>query len=209
MTIQELIDKSILKPYPVRDNMDGTYSIKIKTLKENAVKPEFIVKYLILNCNNCGKSCVKRIWEPSIKTYCSRQCHGIAQRKNEYWKKQKAIGTKVKYTRENPGICYYGYLYWTEIFRDENDKLIRRKCFMHRMVAEEKIGRPLTRDDHVHHIDMNKKNNHPDNLWVCSSSKHKLAHHSFNELCAEGMNKPIQFGFNIETGKYYLITKGE
>lgn len=46
----------------------------------------------------------------------------------------------------------------------------------HRVVAEEKYGRKLTFDDVVHHIDGDKRNNHPDNLVVLTRSEHCHAH---------------------------------
>lgn len=47
---------------------------------------------------------------------------------------------------------------------------------MHRVVAEQTIGRPLRQDEHVHHIDGDKKNNTPDNLQVLSASAHAVLH---------------------------------
>lgn len=46
----------------------------------------------------------------------------------------------------------------------------------HRIVAEEKLGRPLTRDEVVHHIDHDHLNNHPDNLAVVSRAEHMRLH---------------------------------
>lgn len=46
----------------------------------------------------------------------------------------------------------------------------------HRTVAEKKYGRKLTFDDVVHHIDGNKRNNHPDNLVVLTRAEHCHAH---------------------------------
>lgn len=39
----------------------------------------------------------------------------------------------------------------------------------HRLVAEEIIGRQLYNDEHMIHLDGNKRNNLPGNLYVCSS----------------------------------------
>lgn len=47
----------------------------------------------------------------------------------------------------------------------------------HRAIAEQMMGRPLRRDEHVHHIDENKHNNRPDNLQVMSAKDH-AAHHA-------------------------------
>lgn len=46
----------------------------------------------------------------------------------------------------------------------------------HRVVAEQKIGRKLLRTEHVHHIDGNRHNNHPDNLVVLTISEHLKLH---------------------------------
>lgn len=48
----------------------------------------------------------------------------------------------------------------------------------HRRVAEEKIGRPLRRGEIVHHRDLNKRNNHPDNLVITTQSEHIREHHA-------------------------------
>jgi hypothetical protein len=46
----------------------------------------------------------------------------------------------------------------------------------HRVVAELKIGRKLSSDEHVHHIDGDKHNNHPDNLSVMTKKDHLALH---------------------------------
>ncbi len=46
----------------------------------------------------------------------------------------------------------------------------------HRIVAEEKLGRPLKKGEIVHHIDGNKRNNDPSNLMVMTQSEHCRIH---------------------------------
>jgi len=194
MTIQELIDKSILDP-SVRDNMDGTYSIKIKALKENAVRSAQHNHYYILECDVCGETCPKRIgYAPKLKrTYCKKECFSYMQQEmNE--RKVYEDGWRVK-------DSYHGYV----VKRIWDDRYKGEWVTQHRYNMEQYLGRKLLKSEVVHHIDMDKTNNDISNLWLCNSSQHQIAHTSFNTLCALGMNRPIQFGFNVETGKYYLV----
>jgi hypothetical protein len=46
----------------------------------------------------------------------------------------------------------------------------------HRVVAEQMLGRPLKRNEIVHHIDGNKHNNDPSNLQVMTQSEHVRMH---------------------------------
>lgn len=46
----------------------------------------------------------------------------------------------------------------------------------HRVIAEQKIGRPLRPGEIVHHIDGNIRNNHPDNLDVMTQAEHARLH---------------------------------
>lgn len=60
----------------------------------------------------------------------------------------------------------------------------------HRVVMEQKLGRPLLPGEIVHHIDHDKKNNHPDNLMVMTQSEHARLHSTKNLLCGiEGCGK--------------------
>lgn len=52
-----------------------------------------------------------------------------------------------------------------------------KTVYVHRVVAEKKIDRPLKKGEMVHHLDGDPRNNDPDNLEVCSSaSVHRLHH---------------------------------
>ncbi len=64
----------------------------------------------------------------------------------------------------------------------------------HKVIAEEKIGRPLNDKEVVHHIDENSKNNSPDNLEILpNQSVHAKIHFSGvkkipKKLCKNGHN---------------------
>ena len=51
----------------------------------------------------------------------------------------------------------------------------------HRLVAEEKLGRPLRKGEVVHHIDGDYKNNDPDNLMVLPSQREHVKLHSVHK----------------------------
>jgi hypothetical protein len=57
----------------------------------------------------------------------------------------------------------------------------------HRVVAEQMLGRPLKRNEIVHHIDGNKHNNDPSNLQVMTQSEHMKAH--WQEMAAARKTK--------------------
>jgi DNA-directed RNA polymerase specialized sigma24 family protein len=54
-----------------------------------------------------------------------------------------------------------------------------RQVAVHRLVVEEHLGRPLTSDEVVHHIDHNPLNNDISNLKVMTRAEH-LVHHLRN-----------------------------
>lgn len=65
-----------------------------------------------------------------------------------------------------------GYIVYTSSPSNGN----KAGMLLHRVIAEQKYGRKLGSFDYVHHIDGNKKNNHPDNLIVLSPSEHAKLH---------------------------------
>jgi hypothetical protein len=75
--------------------------------------------------------------------------------------------------------------------------------FEHILVAEEKYGKPIPKEQPIHHIDFDRQNNQPNNLYLCESHKeHKDIHFGLEDVARELYHKGL-IGF--KNGKYYLV----
>lgn len=55
----------------------------------------------------------------------------------------------------------------------------------HMLVAEEKLGRRLRRDEVVHHMNCIKLDNRPDNLLVMTRKAHRALHAQLEAIASE------------------------
>lgn len=83
----------------------------------------------------------------------------------------KASRMKLRRRGAGRGIRYY--IYDGYLVRSEENK---DRVFIHREVMGQKIGRRLTSEDIVHHIDGDKLNNSPDNLLLTTRAEHMKIH---------------------------------
>ena len=51
-----------------------------------------------------------------------------------------------------------------------------------RLVVEKRLGRYLTKEEQVHHINGDRTDDHPDNLEVLSLSEHNKLHRKINKM---------------------------
>ncbi|MGL6228613.1 MAG: HNH endonuclease [Culicoidibacterales bacterium] len=80
---------------------------------------------------------------------------------------------KISLEKQTPD-CITGYFYVYDAKHPLGGK--SGKVFVHRYIASLKIGRWVTSDESVHHIDENRQNNAPENLEVMTHSEHARHH---------------------------------
>ena len=170
--------------------------------------------YQWYNCCICGELAITshmtketknkpRVCESPNTSGKGKTCHYIHNSRTI-----KTLKSNGQFSNKDNLTTKYGYPGWYQsTYDDEGMWVSTRFIFKHRDVMEAKLGRELEAWEKVHHIDMDKMNFDEDNLWVCNNSQHIKAHMSFNKHCREAMNNLVQFAFNKETGKYYLINK--
>lgn len=123
------------------------------------------------SCLVCGKTLYVPQWvardvDRRSGSYCSRACKHQAQREIQPPPKWARLDQPIRHSA--------GYVL---IYAPSHPRAnAGGRVLEHILVAEQTLGRPLTTDDHVHHIDGDKTNNSPDNLLVLSNSEHQKLH---------------------------------
>lgn len=134
-------------------------------------------------CDNCGKE----YWDHGKHKYrnqhrfCSKECaYEFKTKKVEvlcdwcgkpFLKKKSAVAKSQHNFCDKD--CYLDFRNFV-LAGAKNQRVCNQVIY--RILAESKLGRPLTPDEHVHHIDGNHLNNDPDNLMVLSNSEHMKIH---------------------------------
>lgn len=123
---------------------------------------------IVTECERCGKVVTKPPSKKTNRNFCSNQCK-MRTLNEELNPTRMNMETRLKIRKARLGTGA-GLSY---------EKTFGRHT--HRIVAEQKLGRPLKHNEVVHHIDGDHRNNHTDNLMVFSSAAEHLNWHREND----------------------------
>lgn len=114
-----------------------------------------------IKCDQCGSEIIKPSCHIKETNFCSRQCY-------HDWRSENLVGEKAY--RWNGGI-YRPYGKYKYIKQEDGSYKAE-----HRIVVEKYLGRELTSEEIIHHIDGNGNNNLINNLQIVSRTEHPKIH---------------------------------
>jgi hypothetical protein len=122
-----------------------------------------------IKCLQCKQLTLK--WPSQVKKYkygafCSNKCIGLFRTENLIGSLSANFKTGSSYDRKYISVIAH----WHPHKRNDNT------IYLHRLIAEAKLGRYLDDNEIVHHKDGNPENNHWSNLEVTNQSNHVLEH---------------------------------
>ena len=183
------------------------------------VSPESGVhnKKAIIICEKCNKertvqylTAINKNNPQHICRSCSIIERNTGSKRSDEAKKNMSIAQRKKH---NGGVRYNQGRGYKQILVDEyHPRKKNRKggnyIFEHILVVEKQIGRFLNDCEIVHHIDGNKQNNSPENLYLCSGKDrqesnqiHNHAHDTAEKIVFELYKKGLVI---FENGEYKL-----
>jgi hypothetical protein len=143
---------------------------------------EIKMKTIKLKCKMCGKGFEKNlsIYKADMKKcvgagkFCSRECFYRSPERspNAGNKGEKAFGWKGGRVYERGYGMILAQDHPNGVAKGSGLKYVRE----HRLVMEKHLGRYLTDDEVVHHINGNPLDNRVENLVVMSNSEHSVLH---------------------------------
>jgi hypothetical protein len=176
------------------DMGDGRFYERKKT-KFRPAGQRFYWKYI--NCCVCGAPKLRTVGDISKrkgKLTCSKKC----------WIKQRSGSGHHAWKEKTEKIRANGKTA-LKIWMPDHPSAKKGRVYEHRYAMEQKIGRLLTDQEVVHHIDCDPHNNHPSNLSLCNNgTQHLLAHGSLN-LCVKKLLENKILGFDDSSKNYFLI----
>lgn len=156
-------------------------------------------------CDRCGHEQRVGYWNLVKKT--THLCRNCNNRKTAQTRKGLPAHNRGKrYQAKRQGNFYVnggGYVAMWVGKHTETDKA-GGYCLEHRLQMEVILGRKLTRKERVHHVDGDKTNNTPNNLYLCADDyEHQKVHGKLERAAMELVQMGILV-FNHAEGTYTI-----
>ncbi len=130
-------------------------------LHEVVLKPGRLPEFC--SVPDCGrKPLANKLYQGQYRAFCSMHFQRIYKAPHRLSVAQRLI------RKPGEGTISRGY----HIIRVNGHSVAE-----HRYVMEQVLGRPLAKDEHVHHRNGNRLDNRPENLIMLSNEEHKLLHY--------------------------------
>jgi endogenous inhibitor of DNA gyrase (YacG/DUF329 family) len=129
-------------------------------------------------CTVCGKEFSDYHRQRYDRAFCSFECRNVALQDSEY-SKRMARSREDSHAWKGGETSIGGY---TMVIRDVPTKFGTRYIAEQRKIAERAMGRPLTSDEFVHHVNGDKTDNRNCNLLICDRSYHSWLHKQMSYL---------------------------
>lgn len=146
-------------------------------------------------CDKCGHEQLVNHWNLVRKDiHLCRHCatkDTASKRTNKPWNKGKKFDAKYV------GSSYIDASGYVNVWTDE-----KKYAKEHRVFVELDLGRPLSSDEIVHHVDGDKTHNDLYNLYVCNGQKHHRNIHSQLERVSMELVRCGAIKFDHGTGQY-------
>lgn len=163
----EVCGKKELKT-PSAARRHKTCSLKCRGRRSSILYYRQVTKH----CEICGEPFEVKPSHYNERYTCSERCKYI--RLNHHLSTLSGKGEKSVNWKGGRFLTPAGYVL---VYDPENPMSnIRGYVREHRLVMSEKIGRPLTEDEVIHHIDGNKANNDIQNLQLMTPETHTSLH---------------------------------
>lgn len=122
-------------------------------------------------CFLCKKDFIRYPGKPrGVRDFCSSDCRNKQMGIDNLSKRVNQKGGLTEDERNKISKSRKSQLSISK-YEKEKDKHV------HRIVMEQKLGRPLVRGEVVHHLDLDSRNNDPENLMLFSNQAEHLAWH--------------------------------